>query len=175
MSTRNEPALERTAPRSVEDCPRPRSEYVDLNEAWGDIMWFAQMRRPARLASEEIDLGSKIRAASNLQSASKRFLEAAVFGLLDEGIGPDEIAELTGHPADVIRDWIDQDARTRARRDYSVAYYERHPDRTPKEWYAVQDGDPALPETPIGVRTREAGSGAVAAGTGPVAGEEGPR
>ncbi|GAA2842548.1 hypothetical protein [Kribbella solani] len=150
------PAMERTAPRSVDDCPAPRSEYVDLREAWKDLGRDATIRRADDLLREEPDLRSKILTARNLQWACKRFLEAAVFGLLDEGADPDEIAELTGHPADSIRDDVDQDRKARIRRDYSVAYYKRHPDRTPNQWYAVEDDDPVLPELPIGVRTREA-------------------
>ncbi|MFD7161690.1 hypothetical protein ACFV9C_44395 [Kribbella sp. NPDC059898] len=149
-----EPTLERTAPRAVDDCPPPRSERVDLREAWKYLGSLAMIRRADDLL-EETELRSKILTARNMQWASTRFLEAAVFGLLDEGVAPDEVAELTGHPADSIRDDVDQDRKARIRRDYSVAYYERHPDRTPNQWYGVEDGDPELPEMPIGVRTRE--------------------
>lgn len=150
-----EPLLERTAPRSVDDCPTPRSEYVDLREAWKGLGRGATMRQSDDLLREEPDLRSKVLTARNTQWVCERFLDAAVFGLLAEGAGPDEVAELTGHSADSIRESVEQDRKARIRRDYSIAYYERHPGRTPNEWYPVEDGDPVLPDQPIGVRTRE--------------------
>jgi hypothetical protein len=137
-----EKAIERTAPRRVEDCPRPRAEYMDWRSYRGFELTFTDPRDAVKLAQ-------------HLQLTSGHLLDAATLALLAEGNSPAEVAELTGRPAADVIELEESERRTRSRRDYSVAYYERHPDRRPGEWHPVETGDPDLPTFPIGVRTRE--------------------
>jgi hypothetical protein len=135
---------ERTAPRQVDDCPIPGSELRSWRTA--DRFYDRDFNDP-RTAVEH---------AKTLKWHGENLIDAAVYGLLAEGLDPAAVASITGLSATKIREMAKQDAWTRQRRDYSVAYYQRHPGRTTGEWYPVEDGDPALPKSPIGVSTREA-------------------
>ncbi|MGW7681738.1 hypothetical protein ACWGID_13415 [Kribbella sp. NPDC054772] len=151
--------LERTAPLSVDECPPPPSEYLTggqgVNQPWTALGIRARLRMALERRHEKPGLSAMIRNARILRSLSDRLLRTAALILRKEGARRDEISELTGRSADSIRDDAVREHKTQSRRDYSIAYYERHPGRIPGQWYAVEDDDPDLPDNPIGVRTRQ--------------------
>lgn len=68
-----------------------------------------------------------------------------MLGLLAEGLSIAAAAKEAGISAKRVKEISHGERTTRDRRD-SVAYYARHPERIPGQWYPVEDGDPELPD-----------------------------
>jgi len=131
---------ERTAPRSIRDCPPP----VDPDA------WKHQDGLPPRNSG---DPHEAIEWAQVLLGYGER-LRCSAAAALAESHGVVEAARVAGISVDGLQGFIDAEHGHRQRLEYSQAYYARHPDRTPGEWYPVEDGDPYLPDGAFGVRTR---------------------
>jgi hypothetical protein len=132
----------RTAPRSVEDCPKSKAP-----DAW---------KQDAGVPPAGFDDPHEaIKWAQMMQRQADDLLRVAAVALVDQGHNPVEAAAEAGISDRELQESIAAGRRARERLEYSQEYYGRHPDRTPGEWYPVEDGDPEMPDdTAFGTRSR---------------------
>lgn len=135
--------LERTAPRAVDDRPKPAPEGARQSLDDFPAPTFTTPDQALEMAEVLILNGERLR-------------DQAALAMLRRGLTPAAVSAAAGIPQKQLRQTRGQDERRRQRLEYSRNYYERHPGRIPDERYALEDGDPDLPETPIGVRERPA-------------------
>lgn len=133
---------DRTAPRAVQDCPPPTEP-----DGWKQ----ADALCPAGFE----DPKDAIEWAWSLEFRARYLRRGAAAALVDQGRDVSAAAGAAGISVEELQDYVDSQRRTRQRLEYSQAYYARYPDRTPGQYYPVDDSDPELPaDTGFGTRTR---------------------